>query len=324
VIPRKSVDPATLKITDYANTSGPYCVKTDPGGGAWELEANEGHYRYSPRMPQAVKAIPLRTVINNKEALAKLLSGEIDYMAGGLVRSAEEKLAFTSANPGYSCHVTQPVRLIYVVFTDRGMRRLTREERFFIAAKFGELYKAGRAMCETPSQIFRMEGSLDKERLSKIQALLGAHGIKKIDKKLSSVWVRQSLFREGDDPAPWMPGLKELDPRNLPPGGIEQADFFLNSGDMGFQDDIGLTANYMGTTFFLLSPSEKERWFSRYTSLADKKERIEMLRELHYVTLSKGRVLPVALMSYASVARAPWKFIYPSAFGGDNIWRLRN
>ena len=80
VIPRRSVSTATLTITDYRNTSGPYYVSADPGGGSWHLAANPRHYRHSARMPQAVRAIPLKGLINNDQALARLDTREFDYL----------------------------------------------------------------------------------------------------------------------------------------------------------------------------------------------------------------------------------------------------
>ncbi len=319
VIPRNSIDPATLKIRDLRNTSGPYFVSSDSGGGAWELLANQSHYRYSKLMPQLVKSVPLLTQISNEQALAKLSEGEIDYMIASLARNPGDKIRFVSNLQGYNLNITQPVRLVYVVFTDKGIRTLTKKERFFIARKMRGLYKAGRELCENPHQIFKMEGSLSRNQLSEIHGLLNKGSDIIINREISALWLKKYLSRKEDSLLPWLPGLSEVDIKNK----SAKPDFLLNSGDISFQDDIGLVSNYIGLEFFDMNTAAKEKWFAKYASCPDKKTRSLMLQDLHYRTLKEARVLPIALMPYASVARKPWKFNYPAMFGGDNLWRLR-
>lgn len=322
VIPRGSVSAATLAITDYRNTSGPYYVSADPGGGTWRLAANPLHHRYSRSMPQVVRAVPLKGLINNDQALARLDAGEFDYLMNNLVKNPADKLAFAGSHQGYSIHITQPVRLLYVVFTRKGLRRLTKEERFFISRKLRQVYLAGRPMCTAPYQFFRMEGALTRAQLEEVKTLLETGEDRPLEKSLTAGWLKQYLFRQEDDLSEWLPGLAT----NPPAGAIGTEagpDFFLNAGDAGFQDDIGLIANYLTLPFFDLDEDEKKRWFKGFVSAAGKKERNELLRGLQYRTLESGKALPVALMPYASLARKPWKFNYPATFGSDNLWRLR-
>lgn len=322
VVPRGSVSTATLAITDYRNTSGPYYVAADPGDGAWLLAANPFHHRYSRRMPQSVRAVPLRGMINNDQALARLGAGEFDYLMNNLVKNPADKLSFAQSHRGYGVHVTQPVRLLYVVFTPKGLRRLTKEERFFIARKIRQAYLAGRPMCTAPCQFFRLEGALSREQLAEVRARLETGADRPLRKTLTAGWLKQYLFRPEDDLAAWLPGLSTAAPAGAI-GTEAGPDFFLNAGDTGFQDDIGLIANYLTLQFFDLPEGEKKRWFEGFVSAAGKKERNELLRALQYRTLASGTALPVALMPYASLARKPWLFNYPAMFGSDNLWRLR-
>lgn len=322
VIPRNSVSTTTLAITDYRNTSGPYYVAADPGDGGWLLAANPFHYRYSPRMPQSVRAVPLKTLINNETALARLGSGEFDYLMNNLVKNAADKISFASGHSGYNVHLTQPVRLLYVVFTPKGLRRLTKEERFFIARKIRLVYLSGRPLYSGPYQFFRLEGALSREQLAEIRLLLEKGKEHSITKQLTAAMLKQYLFRAQDDLSEWLPALSESNPR-LPAWTEAAPDFFLNAGDIGFQDDIGLTANYLSLKFFAMSEEAKKKWFGAFISAPSKNARAEMLRELQYRTLKNAEALPVALMPYASLAKKPWNFDYPSMFGGDNLWRLR-
>jgi len=323
IIPKNSIDPTSLRIRDHRNTSGPYFVSSDSGGGAWELQANRSHYRYSTRMPQKVKAVPLLSLISNDQALAMLPEGKTDYLITSLVRNPDEKLRFVSGHSAYKINITQPVRLLYVVFTEKGLKTLTKSERFFIARKMRELYKAGRGMCENPLQIFKMEGALSKGQLEVIKKQLNESADMIINKKVAASWLRLYLFRPEDDLHRWLPALTASEPQSQGKRAQVKPDFFLSGGDIGFQDDVGLVSNYIGMEFFNMDKAAKEKWFARYAACPDKKNRSRILQDLHYRTLSEARVLPIALMPYSSVVRKPWKFNYPAMFGGDNLWRLR-
>lgn len=323
VIPRASVDPVTLKIIDHRNTSGPYFVSSDKGEGVWELRANQSHYRYSSDMPQSVKSVPLLSLISNEQALAKLTESSVDYIISSLVRNPDDKRRFVSENHGFNINFTHAVRMIYIVFTDKGLNTLTEKERFFIARKMRKLYLSGRQMCEAPDQLFKLDGALSRAQLTEVRKLLNGSGDITITKKLSVAWLRQYLFRKEDSLQEWLPHLSEPDEQARKKDTTLKPDFFLGSGDIGFQDDVGLAFNYLRITFFDMNPKEKDKWLTGYLAAPDRKARTHMLQDLHYRTLKEARVLPIALMPYSSVVRKPWKFDYPAMFGGDNLWRLR-
>lgn len=322
VIPRTSVSAETLSIVDYRNTSGPYFVSSDPADGAWRLAANPRHYRYSPGMPQSIQALPLTGMWNNGPILERMATGEFDYLLSNLVKSPSEKLSFANTHRNYNVHVTQPVRLIYIVFTAKGQRRLALKERFYIAQKLRETYLSGREMCAAPYQFFRLDGSLDRAQLKEIKSLLEAESDMRVTKSMTVAKLKQYLFRPEDDLSRWLPNLSTAAPADAI-GTEEGPDFYLNAGDAGFQDDIGLVANYLGLPFFDIPEREKEEWLRNYVSAAARKSRSELLRQLQYRTLKRGVALPVAIMPYASLVRKPWKLNYPASFGSDNFWRLR-
>lgn len=322
VIPKGAIDPVTLKIRDYRNTSGPYYVKSDAGNGNIELAANPYHYRYSEDMPQAVKIIPLTRRIENKDALDMLLNGEIDYLINGLVRSPDDKLGFVSLNPGYSVHFSQPVRLVYAVFTQNGLRKLTRAERFLVGAKLRQLYVARRKICESPDQIFRMEGALSREQLGEVRGYLNIAQDSVVKKKVRTLGVFGYFRKDWDIVKKYLPNIIDAE-QSGDKKSLEEPDIIINACDVGFQDDVGLISYYLSMEFFDLNAKQKKEWFASYAAAPDKKERMKILRELHYKTLSDARVMPLALLPYASVARKPWEFNSPGLVSGDNLWRLR-
>lgn len=321
VIPAGSIDGSSLEIRDYRETSGPYYVHSDNGGGDIELRANPGHYRYSPDLPQKVRLVPLEGHPRNREVLELLRSGRADYLTNGIVLSPADKAAFVSENPGYSVQLSQPTRMVFVVFTERGLRRLTAEERFFIAKKLRAHYAAKGGMVETPSQIFRMEGGLSRERLAEIRAKLEAPGPGVIRKSVAADRLYNYFAKDEKEISEWMPGIVYADIVKYRTGKSPEADFYILGSEIGFQDDVGLMAHYLESDFFGMTPGSKREWFAAYLAAPGKPERMEMLRELHYRTLAGAVALPLGLQPYASVARAPWRF--EPRMAGDPLWRLK-
>lgn len=323
VVPRGSADPATLKITDYRNTSGPYFVESSAEGGDMVWKANSFHYRYSGRMPLEVRIVGEREYTPNEAALGLLEKGEVDYLPAFVVLKPEDKDDFAAAHAGYSVNFSRPIRMIYAVFTG-AMKRLSREERFFIARKLRSLYPLRRRMNDAPYQLFSMEGALSREQLAKVRAALDGSPELVIRKAVEARRLYSYFWLDGEEITKWLPGLVYADKapyrlrKNPPP-----LDFFLGGGDIGYQEDVGLVLFYLEKEFFDMRPEEKEKWLAAYVAAGGKEERMLLLRELQYRTLAEGRVVPIGLMPYASLARRPWKFNYPAALAGDQLWRLR-
>jgi len=324
VIPKSSMDRVSLNIRGYRNTSGPYYVESESGGGNMVLRANPGHYRFSSSMPQAVRIVPLNGHKKNREILAYLSNGEIDYLGGGIVRSPDDKSDFAEKNDDFNLYLSQPVRMLFVVFSGRGMSSLSREERFFIGRKLREIYPLRHRISETPEQIFKMEGLLTREQLRGFKARLNEPKNRIIGKVLEARMLYGYYWLDESDIAKWFPKVVYADRepfrsrKNVPP-----EDFSLLGCEIGFQDDVGLASYYMGLDFFALTEKEKKAWLLKYVSCDGKAERAEMLRELQYRTLMDARVIPLAVLPYATLTRKPWKPVYPSALSGDPLWRLR-
>lgn len=323
VIPAASFDPATLKITDYRNTSGPYYADSDSGGGRIALKANPRHYRYSPDMPASVTIVPVDERMPKAEVMELLKEGKADYLPLSIVRRPEDKRAFAAEQPGYSLHLTRPLRLLSVIFTPKGRARLTRRERFFIASRLNEVYLGRNLMGGTPGQIFHLEGSLTRGQLQALSRAMEPQGRTQIGKRVAADKLYNYFPLDGEAIKKWLPDLVYADRQRQRTGNGPAPDFRVFSGEIGLQDDIGLVLHYLDSDFFGLEPGEKRAWLRRYLSAADKRARMELLRNLQFEAMLEARTLPVGLMPYASLARKPWEFNYPEAIAGDKLWLLR-
>lgn len=323
VIPVGSFDQKTLRLTNYRETSGPYFADSDGGGGKVNLKANPRHYRYSPAMPLLVAVTPVDERMPKAEVFRLVKEGAADYLTISLVRKPEDKLAFSRENRGYSVHLTRPLRLLSVVFTPKGRARLTREERFFIASRLRGIYLERNLTGEPPAQIFHLEGQLSRGQAARLREALAGNGRTALTRQVAAYRLYNYFPKDGEAIKKWLPGVVYADRQRKRSGRGPAPDFRIFSGEIGLQDDMALVLHYLDSDFFGLGAAEKKAWRRRYLSAADKRTRMDMLRELQFETMMEARTLPVGLMPYASLARGPWKFDYPEAIAGDQLWRLR-
>jgi len=324
VIPRASIDKVDLTIRDYRNTSGPYYIYSEAAGGNMELRPNPAHYRFSKAMPQRVRIVPLDGHKKNKEILESLSKGEVDYLGGGIVRSPDDKFDFAKKNRDFNLYLSQPIRMLFVVFSGHGMKSLSKDERLFIGRKLREIYPVRHKISETPEQIFKLEGLLTREQLLNFREALGRPAEKVLAKRLETKMLYGYYWLDESDIRKWFPNAvySDREPfrsrKEIPP-----EDFSLLGCEIGFQDDVGLISYFMRLDFFAMSEKEKAAWLLRYMKNADRAERDRMLRDLQYRTMMDAKVIPLAVLPYASLSRKPWKPRYPSALAGDPLWRLR-
>lgn len=129
VIPRRSVNPETLAIIDFRNTSGPYYVAADAGGGYITLKANPQHYHYNDRIPQNIKLVPMDPDDPNS-SLSALEHGEIDALTTIDAATPEAVLQFHNSRADrFNLHQTLNIRNIMLTFTEYGRKIFTPEVR---------------------------------------------------------------------------------------------------------------------------------------------------------------------------------------------------
>ncbi len=335
VIPLNALDPQTLAINDYRNTSGPYYVEKDSSRGEIELSANPNHFHYSPKMPQKLILRPVP--LNSKKSSLQLMSeGTVDVVTEVDAAPQEDKIEYAAAHPDVTLHTTLPICFYGVIFTQKGMKRLDRNQRIAIGMTLKRLFlkqHAGREGFEAANQIFPFsgEGALTSEQVKTLtQEWEGSRGDQVVTEPLS-IWNIIKSFN-GDDLEVHkafpnshiqyirkVPGLVDYKKE-----GLDEPDVFLTRTDMSFLEDIGLLSYHSHTDFFSLRDKKALEWLSRYMEVPDKSQRIPMLRNLHYQTLRDAYVIPIAFSPYATIIRKPWAPHLSKMHAGDTLWRLEH
>jgi len=328
IIPRGSVDPKTLKIADFTNTSGPYYVAKDSETGELELKANPNHYHYSRTMPQEIHFVP-----STSNSLEDFKAGRVDYISTVDAARADEVIEFSRSNSEAVLHTTMNIRSFILTFTRRGQREIPPEQRFALGQRIRMALwdaLAGRNGYEKSMQFFPSfgEGALDQDRMQKIGAKFDAAGA------LPARPLRLALVRLGNAEK-FVSAIKaaapEIDAYESPknPNFMkftnpeDEPQLILSGPDTGFQEDIGLITYSLNAGYFGMTEAERKAWLVRYMDTLEKADRIDLLKSLHESVLSTPVIVPLLVAPYAAIARKPWKIGLSQLYANNQLWLIQ-
>lgn len=332
VIPEHSVDPVSLAIRDYRNTSGVYYVDEDLGKGNIKLKVNKNHYHYSKNIAQNIVIVPT----NEKDPQASVRAfknGEVDFLTTVDAARPEDVIAFARHNHDVNLHMTLNIRTMTVSFTERGLAEITPDERRTIGnairrAFLKHVKDKHIEGYESANQYFSVfgEAGLSAKDVAKIQKLFAGSANVKVPSGLKMQLVRvgeKQLWQ--DIVSPVLPGISIDKGANLPAfshyANQEEIPHFVITGpDTGWMEDIGLITYTIKAGYFGMSRGDGKKWLERYAKIKDKKNRLNMLREAHYQALHDGILIPFAVAPYVAVSRKTWNMSLSAFFANNQFW----
>ncbi len=331
IIPQSSVDPKTLKIVNYKETSGPYYVARDDGNGNVELKMNPYSYHAAKNIPQIVELVPEMTP---KASLDALLHNQVDLVTTIDSARASDMLPFAEKHPQFRLHRTSDIRELFLLFTERGLKELSADERHYVATRVREaflnIYKNNPAY--SPVDTFfpiLSDGALTANEQIKIDSLNARNG-EKPDRK-----IEIGILHQGDRGL-WIEQIQKYLPNancapitNIPAfekhESISQLpDAFIATTDISFQEDINLISYSVNAGLFGLSKSERAIWLKKYMTTEDLKERLQMLSKLQYNALSSPVLVPLVASPYTALVRKPWRFELSTQYANDPLWKIKH
>ena len=299
IIPKSSVDPVTLKITNYAETSGVYSVVSDDGHGHIELEINPYHYFASKDIAQKITLVPIDSS-KPENSLNALLNNQVDHLTTIDAAKAEKIIEFAKAQSDFNAHVTMKIRSRVLVFTERGYKELSLGERRYIGEKIKQIFvnaiDTGIGF-EQRSEFFPhlSDGGLTEDQLKKFNE------IKNLNLTEPKTKFKLGLIKRGT---------------------VEE--WAVPSTDTGFMEDISLISYSLNAGLLGQSKTDRTQWMADYMGTDDKAIRIKKLKDLHYKALSEAWVIPLVASSYAAVIRKPWKLELSDLYANNQLWRIKH
>lgn len=332
VIPISSVDPKTLKIVDYRNTSGVYYVDSFSSDGRVTLRINPSHYHYENKLPQVIELIP-SGVDGHPSATDLYREGKVDHITTIDKLGPGNIINFSKEVRDASLHTTMDIRTFAIFFTERGLKELSQEERLAY----------GKAIKESLTPYFlSLPGFQDRKQflpafgdghLTKDQESFLDQKIKGIEAKKETKNFKLSLLRVGnvEDYRKFLdkelPGINVFEGTSIPTlatSALEDMPHaFLAGPDVTFNEDISFVSYSINVGLFGMSKDERQDWLKTYMSILDKSERLNRLQELHYEALVNGVIYPLSSSPYVALLRKPWTSHLPQIFANNPLWTIK-
>lgn len=336
VIPVGSLDPKTLAITDYRNTSGPYFVEHDDPDGKIRLAANPSHYHYSKRIPQAVQLVPA-----GKEGIGESVElftqQKVDHIMSCDKAKPEILMEYANAHKQVvSLHTTSPFNLHMIAFTRKGVSRFSEEERFRIGYGLRRIYLKRALHIPGMEEARQMVPAFGTEMLTEEQLSMIDSARKRVrdedilpQKILGWNLSIGNLFSEDADLLKkHFPNMRIEIGKSVPAltdfkkDGIEEPDLMFVTIDMGFEESVGRMSYTTNAGLFYAPGMDVKKWVAGYMGTEDKNQRIAMARDIHYETLVHACSIPMVWAPYASIVRKPWRMDFSKIYPSSYLWRI--
>ena len=332
IIPKRSVDPKSLDIVDYRNTSGPYYVSHDDENGALQLAANPNHYHANNQIPQTIQLVPVDRA--DKQASLRLFKERaVDLITTIDAARPEEVIEISQNSKGSILHTTANIRTIVLVFTERGLKELSEEQRLAIGAKIREAVVPtfkNLPGYETASQYFPSfsYGALEEKTIAEIskreapKVSLDNLNLKLTTVRVGDVEVFKKLIKEK------IPSMTVEEGANVPAFSkyedpSQMPHMFIGGPDTGYHEDISLISYMLVSGTFGMSQKERADWLAAYMAKPEKEDRLKMLRAIHESSLRKGVFVPLLACPYTAVAQNGWQIGLSQLFANNPIWLIK-
>lgn len=333
ILPENSVDPETLAIRDFTETSGLYHVASDEGNGRMVLEMNPGHYHASDDVAKTIAIVPFNAKAG-ESALGLLEGGLVDHIPTTNSGKLEDLLSYSTSHADIQAHATMKIKNVLLTFTDQGRKKLGLAQRRWLGKQVQE------AFLEAYSGTLGYQGSheffppLGEGGLSDLQR-------KELDAISSAVApvdlppVRISLLKAGNIEQWSTPILKRIPNANLfldvkipdlheyaKPS--EMPDAFIAATDTGFAEDVNLISYSLNAGYLGLKKTDRASWLKHYMETTTKEDRIAALRDLHHSALKNADIVPLVISPFVALAKKPWRMELSELFANNQLWLVKN
>tara|TARA_B110001454_G_scaffold43791_1_gene42835 strand:- start:1654 stop:3198 length:1545 start_codon:yes stop_codon:yes gene_type:complete len=331
IIPKSSVDPKSLEIIDYRNTSGPYYVSRDSESGSIELSANTSHYHYSKNIAQKIQLVPVDPM-NKSDSLRLFNESKIDFITTIDSAKSEEVYELSKTSPGAEFHSTANIRTFALFFTDRGMKELSPLQRLLIGKKIKESVSSHFLKLpgyENTYQFFPQhgDGAIDTEKARQIlERPTPMVDISKLNLSISIVRVGNiDDYKKCILSA--IPSVTVLEGKNLPSFQkyntfTEMPHAYILGPDTGFNEDISLISYSLMAGFFGLNEKERQDWLANYMSKQNKDDRLKLLQQIHESALKDALFVPLFSGPYTALVKKGWKIQLSKILANNPLWLI--
>jgi hypothetical protein len=333
ILNRKAIDPNTLKIRSFEDTSGPYRMQNDHG--KYNLLANKNHWHYKDRMPQKIEFMSFDFNPESPNSAENLFTqGMVDFIpTSSELRLNNVQKIRHKTDKKFNIHKTNPMALAFAEYTKTGLE-LPIDARRHIFACIRRAVKKNLKNDPTGRiatiQILppSAEGNLSVEQteyieneIEKYKQPCNALGIRIAVPEFLLDFYKKILDAEVNNfSLIGYPDVTRFENRT----GKDVPELTILGVDLSSIEDIN-SISFSVKNGFLVPPGKQtpDEWLKIYFDTPEKGVRMEMLQKTQFNTVWEDpRIVPFTIRPFVSVIDGRWNTDFSELFPNEPFWKI--
>ena len=324
IVPKSSINPANLEITNHLETSGPYFLQKITKSAnfeEWVLQKNSQHYNHLESTPTIVKLIDKK----NPTAFKLLVDNEIDIIPSSInlyVNNLEE----IKDIKGLNISKTLNIKLTYAQYSKDALVKFSREERNNVVQKIIKMYGEipSKYLMERTPTFFQDQafGKLTENEIKDIEALnLKSQALSLKDKITFRylLFFKKKFDKYIHNEIPEL-GLVAVDNSNYK---VDNTDLSISDTDTAFEESLPLIHyNFKMGTFGDVG-GDQDKWLEDYMALETNELKAQKIHDLHLSALRDGVIFPMFKSPYTSIGRNGFVLPLSPIFASSYFWKIK-
>ncbi|GIL16950.1 MAG: hypothetical protein BroJett040_07010 [Oligoflexia bacterium] len=322
IVPISAINPQSLKIQNYSETSGPYSIDYVKDERLVFIQ-NPVHYNLRGNSPRAVTLIS-----TDKTSIDDLfLSNKVDILSTLNNPSSEMVQRFKEQVPSTNINKTLSIKLYYIQFSPSAQKKFSRAQRSRIANQFKKVMPAAYPLplFAEPTSTFFLDnsiGMLSQEQMREVERLNSIEEDVLYEKPTFYLYKsRAKIFNVFKQ-------IKEINPietDDVPffTAPEKRLDIFLATTDTSYEESYALLGYNFTMGTFGVNKQESIPWMAEYLKTENSVDRVKLINTLHFNALKSGVLFPLYKAPYTSVGRNGFELPLNPMFASSHFWKIR-
>ncbi|MBC7420082.1 MAG: hypothetical protein H7328_05085 [Bdellovibrio sp.] len=318
IVPKSAVDPKSLKITDYTNTTGAFSISSFSKNTTLKKNTN---FTFSLNFPDTVEIIGS---VSSDELLNDLIDNKIDLITTSNNISAAKAKEFESTNI-FNIFYTNQIKLFMIAFGPKIISTTSSAQRTSLINKIREIlihqYPLSAGTDETDQFLTKTgDGRLSSKQKQElttrtseelpIESKYIFHTYKGLEKSMSNLKNIENLDLRFEDDFPLETTYEK------------RPSIYFLSGDMAFNVNYSLLSYYLGNQIVAIEHSEAEQLLEKFLNTESEDKKQELINMIHFKILNEALVGPLFVSPYTIITRAPYESFQSKLSASTKLWKI--
>jgi|GEM_PF-5490334 ABC-type transport system substrate-binding protein len=314
-------DPS-LPIINHFETTGAYYLVEGLSPDEIVLKINKFSHYFSEDLFEQFEV----TRTFSKESARLFEEDKIDFIPtfGIITPSSFSNFETLKAN----VHFSQPIQLRYLIFTQKGRKKLNEALRLKIGEELRQAYKKtllekNQTMTDQFFPVFAF-GHLEKAQMEALDRLRR----KSFESHLEIPTVTMEVWRPLLEPfkkafhhLKWLQ-IEEFKGFPWDRSAEDLPDLMYGGTDAGFYEDLSLIHYFFKIEVFG-NYKDGLSWIDQYVQITSSDKRKAALDKIHLEALNKAYAIPLTHQSYLAVSKPFIKMEISELFAGTPLWKIK-